>query len=274
MYEEFFGLTVKPFNKTPDPKFLYEGSIHREAFARMQHAVEERELMLLTGEIGSGKTTLSRALMDSLDEGYRTVFIVNPTLPPAQLLRVIARGIGVKTPSHLKTDLLQQIYDTLFSLYENGICPVIIIDEAQLIPGRSSFEEIRLLTNFQLDDLNLFSLIIMGQPELRKRLSSRSYRALAQRIGFTYHLVPLSLGETREYIDFRVRVAGRDELLFTEEASTEIYRLSKGIPRVINSLASHALLEGFGQDTDPISPDIILSVAREMGEWVVKEKSA
>lgn len=264
MYEEFYGLKEKPFSKTPDPRFLYESKNHREALARLQYAVEERELMVLTGEIGSGKTTLSRALIDTLGEGYKAILIINPRLTPTQFLRTIAKGLDVKEPRFYRADLLDGIYHSLYRHYEGGICPVVIVDEAQLIPGRETFEEIRLLTNFQLDDKNLLSLILIGQPELRRRLSSRYYSALCQRVGIQYHLPPLTLDETREYINFRLRVAGRDRPIFTNGAIEGLYRFSQGIPRRINNLATCCLLEGFGKGVEEIDTEIIRHVAGEL----------
>ncbi len=266
MYEEYYGLKERAFSKTPDPRFLYMSKAHREALARLEYVVEAREFMVLTGEIGSGKTTLSRALLDRLDESYRPILLINPRVSPNQFLRAVSKGLGIERPRYFKVDLLEEIYQTLYDLYEEGISPVVIIDEAQLIPGKKTFEEIRLLTNFQLDDTNLITLILMGQPELRKRLDSGHYRALRQRIGMFYHLPPLSLEETEEYINFRLHVAGRDDPLFTKEAISLIHRFSSGIPRKINNLASNALLEGFGRDAPIIDGDIIMDVAKDMGE--------
>src|SRR6266851_532179 len=154
MFEEHFGFTAKPFGKTPDPSFLYESDQHKEALARLEYAVEEKELSLLVGEIGSGKTTLSRALIDRIGDARPVVLLINPGL----------------TPARFRNDLLDQIHAKLFELYEAGREPVLIIDEAQLIPTKSTFDEIRLLTNFQLDDQNLLSVLLIGQPELEARL--------------------------------------------------------------------------------------------------------
>src|SRR3954470_17509256 len=151
MFEEFFGLGTKPFGKTPDPSFLYESPQHKEALARLEYAVEEKELALLVGDIGSGKTTLSRALIDRIGEARPVVLLINPRLTPAQLLRSIAAGVGL-VPSRFRNELLDQIHSQLFALFEAGREPVLIIDEAQLVPGKATFDEIRLLTNFQLDE--------------------------------------------------------------------------------------------------------------------------
>ncbi|MBI5189447.1 MAG: AAA family ATPase [Nitrospirae bacterium] len=265
MYEEFYGLKARCFSKTPDPSFLFMSKGHAEALARLQYAVEERDFALLTGGIGSGKTTLSRALIDSLDESYRPLLIINPRLSPAQLLRMLARQLGVERPKHFKTDLLEQINDALYRMYEEGVCPVVIVDEAQLIPGKDTFEEIRLLTNYQLDDRNLLALVIIGQPELRARLKRPAYDALRQRIGMSYHLEPLGLDDTASYLRHRAGVAGREEDLFDEGAVEAIHRFSGGIPRVINNIATGALLSGMGAGAAVVARAMVEDAARDLG---------
>ncbi len=264
MFTKFYGLTEKPFSKTPDPRFLYLSRGHREALARLQYAVEERELALLTGEIGSGKTTISRAVMDSLDDSFRFCFVFNPVLTPFEFLRVIAGGLGLENPSGAKDEILKEITGELYRLHAQGECPVIVVDEAQLIPQREIFDEIRLLTNFQLDDKNLLSVIIIGQPELRKNLSHPVFEPLRQRIGIQFHLGPLDLEETMEYIDFRVSVAGGRAGLFSPEAIQMIFEISGGVPRKINAVATNALLVGFGKDAAWIDDTIIDEVRNEM----------
>src|SRR5437773_8992017 len=222
MFEEFFGFTAKPFGKTPDPSFLYESPQHREALARLEYAVEEKELALLVGDIGSGTTTLSRALIDRLGDTRPIVLLINPRLTPTQLLRSIAAGLGMQ-PGRFRNDLLDQIHAKLFELYEGGREPVLIIDEAQLIPSKATFDEIRLLTNFQLDDQNLLSVLLIGQPELETRLDRSHYAALRQRIGLRYRLGPLSLAETIAYIEHRIRVAGGAQNPFARAAMERIY---------------------------------------------------
>jgi len=265
MYEEFYGLKQKAFSKTPDPKFLYLSKHHEEALARLHYAVEEKELIVLTGEVGSGKTTLTRSLMDSLGEKYRVVLIINPRLTPLQFLRTIAKRFEINVYSNSKDNLLDTIYEKVYSDYESGITPVIIIDEAQLIPHRNTFEEIRLLTNFQLDSTNLLSVILVGQSDLRKRLNHKVYLPLRQRIGLFYHLRALERDEIKGYIDHRLRIAGAERPIFTEEALQEIYHCSGGIPRLINSLATSALLDGFGKEIPLIDESLIHSAARELG---------
>lgn len=264
MYREFYALRDKPFSKTPDPRYLFLSRAHREALARLQHVVEERELALLTGEIGCGKTTLSRALMDAMGDSCRFCFIVNPRLTAMEFLRVVARSLAVGNPAGSKDDLLKQITEAIYLFHSEGRCPVIVVDEAQLVPDRDVFEEIRLLTNFQLDDQNLLSVIIMGQPELRDILADPVYEPLRQRIAMQYHLRPLTLDETLEYLDFRLEVAGGSAGLFSPDAVQRIFELSGGIPRKINIIATNALLVGFGMDAALIDASLIEGLRDEV----------
>lgn len=262
MFEEFFGLSAKPFGKTPDPSFLFESRQHKEALARLEYAVEEKELALLVGDIGSGKTTLSRALIDRVGDTRPIILLINPRLTPTQLLRSIARGLNLE-PARFRNDLLDQIHTKLYELYEEKREPVLMIDEAQLIPSKATFDEIRLLTNFQLDDQNLLSVVLIGQPELDARLDREAYKPLRQRIGLRYSLGALSLEETVEYIEHRIRVAGGNRNPFNRKAMEEIHSLSGGIPRLINTLATTALLDAFGEDAEVIDPTRVSSAARE-----------
>jgi type II secretory pathway predicted ATPase ExeA len=262
MFEDYFGLNAKPFGKTPDPAFLYESRQHREALARLEYAVEEKELALLVGDIGSGKTTLSRALIDRVGEARPVILLINPRLTPTQLLRAVAKGLGLE-PARYRHEMLDQIHTKLYELYEERREPVLMIDEAQLIPSKATFDEIRLLTNFQLDDQNLLSVVLIGQPELEDRLDRGAYAPLRQRIGMRYSLGPLTLDETVEYIEHRIRTAGGTRNPFSREAMEEIHAVSGGIPRLINTLATTALLDAFGEDAETIDPPRVASAARE-----------
>jgi type II secretory pathway predicted ATPase ExeA len=262
MFREFFGLRARPFGKTPNPAFLYESGQHREALARLEYAVDEKDLALLVGDVGSGKTTLSRVLIDRIGDSRPIVLLINPLLTPSQLLRSIASGLGLE-PKYFRNDLLDQIYTKLFELYEEGREPVIMIDEAQLIPKKATFEEIRLLTNFQLDDENLMTVILIGQPELDERLGHRAYRALRQRIGIRYSLGALDEDETMDYVAHRIRVAGAESNPFTIEAMKAIHRFSAGVPRLINTIATTALLDAFGDESPVIDEDRVVAAAKE-----------
>ena len=264
MYKDFYRLRERPFSKTPDPRFLYLSKGHREALARLQYVIEEREMALLTGEIGCGKTTLSRALMDSMGDSCRFCFIVNPRLNALEFLRSIARSLLSIPPADEKESLLNQIADALYMLHNEGVCPVIIIDEAQLIPDSEIFDEIRLLTNYQLDEMNLLSVILMGQPELRTMLANPLFEPLKQRITMHYHLAPLEMDDILDYLDYRLEVAGGASGLFTPDAVQRIFELSGGVPRRINLLATNAILEGYGRDAAMLDGAIIDAVASEL----------
>ena len=265
MYRDFYGLQEPPFSKTPDPRFLYPGKAYEEALARLQYAVEEREAMVLTGEIGCGKTMLTRALMDSLGSGYRVVLILNPRLTANQFLRTVARRMGVEPRSRQKDDIIEAVHGRVYKDHEDGVTPVIIIDEAQLIPGKDTFDEIRLLTNFQLDSSNLLSLVFVAQPDILRRLEHKAYAPLRQRIGMFYHLRPLSGDEVSEYIEHRLRVSGRKERLFTDEAVDLIHRYSGGIPRLINGIASSALLDAFSNESRLVDETHVMDAVKELG---------
>jgi type II secretory pathway predicted ATPase ExeA len=265
MYEAFYGFRTRPFSKTPDPRFLFMSRTHEEALARLQYAVEEREIAVLTGEIGCGKTTLTRALMDSLDEKHRVMFILNPRLNSFDFVNTVSERLQCGVSSPHKSDILDAIYAKLYEDYRSGITPVVIIDEAHLIPYRETFEEIRLLTNFQMDDTNLLGLILVGQPDLRRKLELPSLLAFRQRVGIFCHLDAISEDEITSYIDYRVTMGGRNTPLFTDKALLSLHRCSRGIPRVINNLAHMSLLEGFARDAQMIDEGIISSAAKEIG---------
>jgi type II secretory pathway predicted ATPase ExeA len=259
MYEEWFGLRDKAFRKTPDPRYLYLNEVYDEALEQLVYAVEEMELSLLTGEVGSGKTLLSRALVDRLGERYEVGMILNPRLSPRQFLRTAASELGVTEPRFHANDLLEQIHERLLALDEAGRGALLIVDEAHLIPGRPTFEEVRLLTNFQLDDRNLIAVLLIGQPELRTRLEHRAYRAVTQRIGAQFHLTPLSAADTARYVRHRLAVAGAEGEVFSEGALLRLHEAAGGIPRVLNHLATQALLEGMGRGIRLIDEEVVSS---------------
>lgn len=264
MYKNYFGLREKPFSKTPDPRFLFMSKGHEEALARLEFVIEEREIAVLTGEIGCGKTTLSRALMDKLGDRYRFCFIVNPRLSPMEFLRTTARLLDIESPATSKDALLEQINSAVYASSQQGICPVLVIDEGQVVDNGEVYDEIRLLTNFQLDNQNLMAILILGQPELRTMLSMPRFEPLRQRIALQFHLKPLSLEETMEYMDFRMEAAGGSSGLFTPDAVLRIFELTGGVPRKINSMATNALLVAYGNDAAMIDSSIINEIKDEL----------
>lgn len=273
MYLEFFGLARKPFSKTPDPAFLFPSRQHAEAMARLSHAVEERETAVLTGDVGTGKTTLSRALIDEFADRCRFSFVVNPALPPAQLLEAIADGFGIGG-SRRKSETYAALAERFSALDEAGRFPVVVVDEAQLLAGRAAFDELRLLTNLAADDRPLVGLILIGQPELRQRVRDRGGEPFAQRVGVAYHLGPLDQSETARYVAHRLAVAGRREPLFTEEALATLHARSQGLPRRINQLAANALLEGFARELAQIGPEVVEAAAADLAAYMGSDPPA
>ena len=263
MYERYWGLREKPFRKTPDPRYLFLNETYEEALERLLFAVEEMEFALLTGEVGSGKTLLTRALVDRLGDRYEVGMILNPRLSPRQFLKTVAVELGIADPRFQSNDLLEQIHERLLELDAQGRAALVIVDEAHLIPGKPTFEEIRLLTNYQLDDRNLVAILLVGQPELRARLQHRAYRALTQRIGVSFNLVPLAVDDTRAYLAHRLAVAGRERELFTEDAVARLHAASAGIPRVLNQLATQALVEGMARGSARVDGRVAEAVAAE-----------
>jgi type II secretory pathway predicted ATPase ExeA len=258
MYESYYGLREKAFRKTPDPRYLFLNETYEEALEQLLYAVDEMEIALLTGEVGSGKTLLSRALVDRVGETYEVGMILNPRLSPRQFLAATASELGVAQPRFHSNELHEQIHDRLLALHEAGRKALLIVDEAHLIPSRATFEEIRLLTNFQLDDENLVAVVLVGQPELRTRLKHPSYRALTQRMGASFHLTPLSEDDAAAYLAHRLSVAGgsSERPLFTDGAARLVHRAAGGIPRVMNHLATQALLEAMTRDRSLVDEEV------------------
>ncbi len=267
MYEEYWKLQEKPFENTPDPHFLYYSQRHEEALSRMLYAVRERKgAAILSGEYGSGKTLLSRVLLDELNnDQYQLALIFNPRLPPLELIKEIIYQLGKDVSSLTsKTELLHSLNDILHKNKNDNKNTVIVIDEAQAIGEEDSFEELRLLLNFQLNDNFLLTLILLGQPELKEKIDNLPQ--LRQRLAVRYHLKALTEIETKEYIKHRLGVAGAEQQIFSEDSFKEIYYFSAGIPRRINNICDMALLVGCGEGSDKITKNIIKEVAEDLEE--------
>src|SRR3989338_1880768 len=268
MYTEYCGLQRKPFDNTPDPEFLYRSSQHEEALARLLYAVRERKgLAVLTGVFGCGKTVLGQELLRELSEDrYRIGFINYPLLSHIEFLLAIAKSLGGYDLPTKKTEVLVNfVLDSLNSVLLNnardGKDSVIIIDEAHAIEDNQIFESLRLLLNFQLPDRFLLTLLLSGQPELREKLDLN--KQLAQRVAIKCHLANLDLKDSIGYIIHRIKVAGRDEPIFTKEAMEAIYEHAGGIPRRINRLCDMCLLSGFAKNLSQINEAIVLEEARD-----------
>ncbi|MEK6728163.1 MAG: AAA family ATPase, partial [Candidatus Omnitrophota bacterium] len=269
MYTEYWSLQKKPFDNTPDPAFLYYSSEHQEALARLLYGIKEKKgLLVLTGVFGCGKTVLGQALLNALsDDKYRAVFINYPLLSNAELLLTIARSLGAHDLPTKKTEVLinvvlESINDALLNNDRDGKESVIIIDEAHLIEDTQIFESLRLLLNFQLPDKFLFTLLLFGQPELREKIELN--KPFEQRIAIKCHLADFDLEDTVAYITHRLKVAGREDTIFTKEALEAIWGHSGGIPRRINRLCDMCLLSGFAKKLNQINQSIVLEEARDL----------
>jgi general secretion pathway protein A len=276
MYEAFYGLREKPFNLTPDPKFLYLSEKHKEAFAHLLFGIKNRSgFVMVTGEIGTGKTTICRTLLNELDENTEVAFIFNPYLSPEELLRKINEDFGIDSKAETVRELIDELNAYLLDRNTKGKNCVLVIDEAQnLTPG--VLEQIRLLSNLETETTKLLQIVLIGQPELMQHLSLDELRQLNQRITARYHLHPLERQETLQYIAYRLRVAGgRRRINFTPGAVKVIYKHSGGTPRVINAICDRALLIGYTKETREITAAIAKQAWIEIrGEKVRKKKEA
>lgn len=265
MYWEFFNLNSNPFGITPDPKFLYLSQPHSSVIEWMKFAIEQHEFGLVTGEVGSGKTVLSRYLIDKLPEDeIKVCWIINPILTPGQLLKEIYIQLINENPPRSKSELIKAIQEGLVKLYLDKKYPVVVIDEAQAIPGSKIFEELRLLSNYQTDEQNLISIILLGQPELANKLKRKSHRAFLQRIRFTINLEPLSLEEISSYLEHRLKITGSKSNIFSSEAISAIHKLTGGYPRPINHLASFSMMEAASNEKYTVDADAVYSAAKSI----------
>lgn len=265
MYTAYWGLTEKPFENTPDPKFLFHSQQHNEALARLLYVVHERKgAVLLTGEYGSGKTLLTRVLWQELQQEniYQSAFILNPRLNGVEFIQEIVNQLNGAETAPSKINLFHSLHKILYANYNAKKHTVIIIDEAQAIKDPDIFEELRLLLNFQLDNTFLLTIVLIGQPELKTTV--RQLPQLMQRLAVRYHLKALSKSEAIDYVLHRLKVSGAKEQIFTEEALTAIYNCAGGIPRKINNICDLALLVAFGNGQKSIDARVINEVTKDL----------
>ncbi len=275
MYEAFYGLREKPFNLTPDPKFLYLSEKHKEAFAHLLYGIKNRSgFVMLTGEIGTGKTTICRNLLSQLDSDTELAFIFNPFLSPIELLRKINSEFGIDTRADNLLGLTEELNIHLLNAGARGKNCVLVIDEAQNLDVKV-LEQIRLLSNLETESSKLIQIILIGQPELGEKLALHELRQLNQRITARYHLKPLNAMETLQYVAYRIHVAGgRKSVSFSRGAIRQVYRLSGGTPRMINAICDRALLIGYTREEHILTAAIVRRAAREIkGERVVVRRS-
>jgi len=265
MYTQFYGLREKPFSLSPDPRYLFLADSHREALAHLLYGIEQGEgFIAITGEVGTGKTTLCRTLLQRIDPGTEVAFIFNPQLFALELLRAISAELGLETGDRTRRDLTDQLNRFLLAKRREDHRVLLIIDEAQNL-SPDALEQVRLLSNLETNTAKLIQIILVGQPELDVILEQPSLRQLCQRISVRWRLVPLSANETREYVRHRLRIAaGAPRDLFTELALREIHRRSRGIPRVINVLCDRVLLAGYAAGAKSIGLGLVAQTEKEI----------
>jgi general secretion pathway protein A len=265
MYEQYYGFREKPFNLTPDPKYLFLSAGHQEAMAHLEFGRRERGgFMLLTGEVGTGKTTLARHFLAHLDAGAATAVILYPAVTAAELLRTILQDLRVTfAPEASLGELVRRLHEFLLEARARSREVVLLIDEAQdLTP--EVLEQVRLISNLETDTEKLIQIVLMGQSELASMLERPELRQLAQRLTVRYHLTGLRRDECAEYVRHRLRVAGGEgKVSFTEGALRAVHQRSTGLPRVINLLCDRALLAGYVNGTRTITPAMVERAARE-----------
>lgn len=259
MYTGFYGLIERPFELTPDQRYLYLSAHHREALAHLTYGVEERKgFVQLTGEVGTGKTTMLDALVVGLDASTKVARLAHTTIDEIDLLRILARGFGVELQGVKKSDMLAELGETLGAWTKQGRNTVFIVDEAQNL-SLAVLEEIRLLSNLRANGRSSLQIVLAGQPELRAKLERRELRQLRQRIGIRYHLTPLSREETGEYIEHRLTVAGASGRILDRGAVQAVYEYSRGVPRVINTICDRALLAGYAEGRETVGKELVLA---------------
>lgn len=272
MYLEYYGLTEPPFDITPNPRFLFFSPKHREALNHLLYGIRERKgFVQLTGEVGAGKTTLCRSLLEQLDEKtYSTALILNPALNADLLMKAIAMEFGLKVKGMDRLETVEVLNEFLLQQVAQNKIAVLIIDEAQDL-NHELLEQVRLLSNLETDNRKLLQILLMGQPELRERLNDHRLRQLRQRITVRYHLRPLTRAEVGQYVQHRLQISGaKGAPYFTWGAIWRIYRYSAGVPRLVNAACDKCLLAAFVQQRDQIDFRIAGRAIRELeGEIAV-----
>lgn len=263
MYEKFYGFTEKPFQLVPNPNFLYFSTKHQNALTYLEYGLSEGSgFILLTGDIGSGKTTLVRYLLNRIDKQIEVGVLFNTNVDSDELLALVTREFGLTSTLASKSAYLDIIFHHLIERYARGKRVLLIIDEAQNLSA-SALEEVRMLSNLQTDDQLLLQVMLVGQPELKRKLSASPLAQLSQRIAVHYHLGTLNEEETREYIAFRLQKVGGAPDIFNRDAVDLVFRASDGIPRVVNLLCDTALVYAYGESLRQIDAEVISQVIRD-----------
>ncbi len=277
MYTSFYNLKEKPFNLSPDPAYLFWSSGHENAYTHLEYAITENKgFGVITGEVGSGKTTLINHLIHQIPKDLHLALINNPDVNPAQLLKMICAEYELDTTGDDKASLLESIYEFLIQTYANQQRAILIIDEAQNLPAET-IEEIRMLSNREAEKEHLIQIILVGQPELKEKLQRRSLRQFTQRVSVHAHLGGLTANDVSRYIRHRLKVAWADNPeLFTKEAIQALYTYSEGVPRLINILCDTAMVYGFADELQSIDRPVIDHVVadRKSGGILLAEQQA
>jgi general secretion pathway protein A len=265
VYLEYYGMAEAPFDVTPNPRFLYYSGKHREAFNHLMFGIHERKgFVQLTGEVGAGKTTICRALLEQLGDQHSTAVILNPALNADQLVKSIAMEFGLDVRGMDRLDMIAALNDFFVRQMGEGRETVLIVDDAQAL-SNELLEQVRLLSNLETDDRKLLQIVLMGQPELRDRLNDPAMRQLRQRITVRYHLNPLRQPEVAQYVQHRMQVSGAKRApQFTWGAMWRIYSYSGGVPRLVNAVCDKALLAGFVEQSARINHRLIGRAIREL----------
>src|SRR5210317_1005083 len=268
MYLRYFGLNEAPFSITPDPAFVFLSPRHRDALAHLMDGIGQGGsggFVQLTGEVGTGKTTLCRCLLEQVPEGTRVALILNPLITPRELLAAISEELGIDISGSINSTrlLVDGLNQYLLAAHQRGERVVVVIDEAQNL-SPEALEQVRLLTNLETAKEKLLQMVLLGQPELRQLLQRQSLRQLSQRITARYHLSPLSRDETFAYVKHRMNVAGSQRNPFRRSAMRALYQHSGGVPRLINIIADRSLAGAYAKETGSVMPALVHAAANEV----------
>jgi general secretion pathway protein A len=278
MYRKYYGLTRNPFEVSPDPFFFYPTTQHKEALAILHYGVlRQKGFVVVTGEVGTGKTLIVRCLLDALNR-HRVAFafVYNPRLSVQDFLTHVLIDLGLPSPPRTKSEMLSRLNNFLLERSRSGATTALVVDEAQLLSWEL-LEEIRLLTNLETSQHKLLQIVLVGQPELDRKLDSEELRQLKQRIGLRCRLEPLRLEELRGYIHKRLELAGANShaaTIFPDEAISAIHELSSGIPRLTNTLCENSLISGYSRQVRHITPEIVREAAADLRLNIVAESPA
>lgn len=276
MYENYYGLTSKPFQLTPDPSFFFGSKWHKRAMSYLQYGLSQAEgFIVITGDIGTGKTTIANSLLHDMQEGIVAAQIVSPKLSPDELVKMVASKFNVPVKGSTKSDILNDLEAFLMALHNQGKRALLLVDEAQNLP-LETIEELRMLSNFQAAGKPLLQSFLLGQEELQPILRAPNMEQFRQRIVASCHLAPLTDVECQGYIEYRMQHAGWDgRALFSSEAFDRIFQFTHGIPRKINALMDRILLFGFLEELETFDEDAVESVIKEVSdEMFLPEKQA